>query len=153
MKNLELLEQARKQKKKIVLVTGVFDVLHEEHKRFLEAARKEGDFLLVGIESDVRVRKMKGESRPYFPEEKRKDHLEAWKIADSVFILPEKFSQPADHDAFIAQIRPHVLAVSEHTAHLPEKMQILQKYGGVVKVVLPHNPEVSTTRILESEGL
>src|SRR5688572_18097608 len=112
MKNQELLEQARKQKKKIVLVTGVFDVLHEEHKRFLEAARKEGDFLLIGIESDVRVRTMKGENRPYFSEEKRKDHLEAWNIANSVFILPEQFSRPADHDALIAQIRPDVLAVS-----------------------------------------
>lgn len=153
MENLELLEQARQQKKKIVLVTGVFDVLHEEHRRFLEAAQKEGDFLLVGIESDIRVRKMKGENRPYFSQEKRKDHLEAWNIADSVFILPEQFSKPEDHDALIHRIRPAVLAVSEHTAHLPEKMKILHKYGGVVRVVLPHNPEVSTTRILESEGL
>src|SRR3990172_12032671 len=50
--------------KKIVLVTGVFDLLHDEHRNFLKVAKKAGDFLIVGLESDTRVRALKGVGRP-----------------------------------------------------------------------------------------
>ncbi len=142
------LARLHQQNKKLVLVTGVFDILHAEHRKFLEKARAQGDFLLIGLETDQRVRELKGPGRPINSAKARRANLAAWGLADEIFMLPTQFSRPADHDNLIAQIKPTVLAVSSHTAHLPKKQAILQKYGGQVIVVHEHNPEVSTTTLL-----
>lgn len=134
---------------KKVLVTGVFDVLHQEHIVFLEKAKLLGTYLIVGIESDVRVRQMKGEDRPVFSQEQRKKKLKALGIADEVFILPEQFSRSEDHLALIQKVRPDYLAVSSHTKHLDEKRAILKQCGGEVVIVHAHNPNISTTQLLQ----
>lgn len=144
----KLLERAHAEHKVIVLVTGVFDLLHDEHMNFLRKAKAAGDILIVGLESDVRVRQMKGEGRPIYSQEQRRNHLEAMNIADDVFILPEQFSLPAHHDELIRTIRPSILAVSSHTAHQKEKAAIVEKYGGQLVVVHEHNPNISTTQLL-----
>lgn len=144
----KVLLSLRKQNKKLVLVTGVFDILHTEHRTFLKKARAQGDFLLIGLETDRRVRELKGEGRPINSAKARRANLAAWKLADEIFMLPTQFSRPGDHDNLIAQIKPAVLAVSSHTAHIEKKQAILQKYGGQVIVVHEHNPEVSTTTLL-----
>ena len=144
------LEAARAAGKKIVLVTGVFDVLHPLHKLFLEKAKAAGDFLVVGLESDVRVTAMKGIGRPINPQSVRQSNLASLQLADIVFILPEQFATPADREALIADIKPAVLAVSSHTKHLEAKSAILQKHGGQVIVVLEHDPSISTTQLLGS---
>lgn len=131
--------------KKIVLVTGVFDVLHQEHIVFLQKAKKHGEHLIVGIESDVRVRKMKGEGRPIHPQNKRVENLIKLQIANDVFILPEQFDRPQDHEALISSIKPDILAVSSHTMHLDKKTQIVEKYGGKVMIVHQQNPLYSST--------
>jgi len=145
---LQQLAQAKVENQKIVLVTGVFDILHAEHRRFLEKAKNLGQLLLVGLESDVRVKALKGSGRPVNPEQVRLRNLELWKIADAIFVLPEKFQTSLDHERLIGLIRPDVLAVSSHTAFLEKKAEILQKFGGQVIVVHEHNPELSTTKIL-----
>jgi cytidyltransferase-like protein len=136
-------------KKTKVLVTGVFDVLHQEHKRFLQAAKKAGDYLVIGLESDSRVKKIKGDQRPIFSQDKRKKNLEKWQIADEVFILPSKFSSMQDHLSLIKKVNPDILAVSEHTSHLGRKRDILKKIGGEVRVVRNHNPDFSTTKSIK----
>ena len=144
------LETARAAGKKIVLVTGVFDVLHPLHKLFLEKAKAAGDFLVVGLESDLRVTAMKGQGRPINLQAVRQSNLADLQLADIVFILPEQFGKPADHEALIANLKPAVLAVSSHTKHLEAKSAILQKHGGQVIVVLEHDPSISTTQLLGS---
>lgn len=133
--------------RKVVLATGVFDVLHSEHEKFLRAAKKEGDFLVVGLESDARVRRAKGPGRPVHPLRERIERLRRLGIVDEVFALPEPFRAP-DRQRFIRQVLPHVLAVSSHSPHLEDKRRVLRSVGGRVAVVLPHNPAVSTTQIL-----
>jgi glycerol-3-phosphate cytidylyltransferase len=142
---LNQIEQLHQQGKVITLVTGVFDLFHQEHLHFLQKAKELGDILIVGIESDVRVRKMKGEGRPIQNQETRLATIQNLPFVDIAFILPEDFSKPADHDQLIKEIHPAYLAVSSHTAHQKEKQAILAKYGGEVKVVLDQNPAVSTT--------
>ncbi len=134
-----------------VLVTGVFDVLHEEHLIFLKKAKSLGDYLLVGVESDVRVAQMKGENRPINTQLVRVSQLEKLKIADEVFILPEAFNKPEQHIELIKKIKPKYLAVSSHTKHLEEKQQILEAHGGKVVIVHNHNPKISTTKILSQK--
>lgn len=141
--------EQRTQGNKIVLVTGVFDLLHSEHIAFLQAAKKVGDVLLVAIESDVRVKAMKGDDRPINPEEVRKKAIESLEIAQKVFILPKDFSTPDKHRWLIQGIHPHILAISEHSPHQDKKQQILAEVGGEVRIVLAHNPAVSTSKIIE----
>lgn len=88
----------------VVLVTGVFDVLHKEHVAFLKKAKALGGTLYVGLESDVRVSALKGPTRPVNSEKVRKENIEKLGIADTVFILPEQFSRPEDHRALFKKI-------------------------------------------------
>lgn len=138
------------EKKKIkVLVTGVFDVFHDEHAVFLQKAHQLGDYLVVGIESDKRVKQLKGENRPINNQRERVKRIENENIADEVIILPEEFSSKDDHIALIKSINPDILAVSSHTAHLEKKEAIMKLVGGRLVVIHDHNPEVSTTLILQ----
>ncbi|HEV2405473.1 MAG TPA: adenylyltransferase/cytidyltransferase family protein, partial [Ktedonobacterales bacterium] len=71
----------------LVVVTGVFDVLHIGHLRFLEAARALGDALIVGIESDERVRRWKGPRRPVQGEADRLALVGALRVVDETFLI------------------------------------------------------------------
>ena len=134
---------------KTVLVTGCFDVLHQEHKNFLKKAKAAGDILIVGLESDARVKKLKGKDRPFYKLETRIKNLKKWGLADKVIALPEKFNKPHHHRTLIKKIKPDVLAVSSHTPNLPAKRKLMKSIGSIVKVVHPHNPKHSTSKLLK----
>jgi len=136
---------------KMVFVSGVFDILHQEHLHFLQSARAAGDVLVVAIESDVRVRQIKGEGRPVNTQDIRKARLKALGFIDIIFVLPEDFSQPAQHRLLIGEVRPAVFAVSSHTSHLDKKRAIVEEFGGKLVVVHEHNPDVSTTLLLAEQ--
>lgn len=142
------LQPYRDQGKTIVLVTGCFDILHTEHRKFLQKAKKKGNILLVGMESDKRVRELKGQGRPVNKIKKRTKQLVDTNIPDYVFVLPEHFSATAEHERLIARIRPDILAVSAHTLHQGKKKEMVERYGGELRVVLPYNPGFSTSRLL-----
>lgn len=89
-----------------VLVTGVFDVLHLEHEYFLRQAKALGGRLVVGIESDLRVKKLKGPDRPINAQATRCQNLRDLGIADEVFVLPEQFNTSDDHRALLQKIKP-----------------------------------------------
>lgn len=131
-----------------VLVTGCFDILHSEHIKFLTAAKAVGDILLVGVESDQRVRQLKDLNRPVNSLKTRLKNLQQLGIADKIFPLPEKFSSPQDRQALINQIKPGILAVSSSTPHLASKCRIMEQFGGQVKIVLSYNPKISTTKLI-----
>lgn len=145
----KLLDSARQQQQKVVLVTGVFDLLHQEHRIFLEKAQQAGDVLIVGIEADSRVKKIKGENRPMWSQTKRLDEINRLSVADGVFVLPEQFDTPEDREQLIALIRPSILAVSSHSPHRDKKEAIVSKYGGKVVVVHQFNPALSTTQLIQ----
>lgn len=135
-----------------VLVTGCFDVFHSEHKKLLLAAKKLGGKLLVGVETDERVKKLKGPGRPVNPLAVRLENLRRLNIANEVFSLPQKFDRQSDYVALIRKIKPAILAVSAHTPHFANKQKIMKRFGGRVVVVLPHNPKISTTKLLKSRS-
>lgn len=133
-----------------ILVTGVFDILHSEHKKLLSAAKNLGGILLVGLETDARVRQLKGQGRPINPLRFRLKNLQQLGIADKVFALPKKFNDLNHFTALINQIRPEILAVSASTPHLAVKRRIMKQFAGRVVIVLPHNPKISTSKLLKS---
>ncbi|MEN8253116.1 MAG: adenylyltransferase/cytidyltransferase family protein [Patescibacteria group bacterium] len=135
-------------KHKKVLATGVFDILHKEHKNFLKKAKKLGNFLIIGIESDKRVRELKGRGRPVNKQETRIKNLKKLEIAENVFVLPEGMGEKSVRERIIKKIRPDFLAVSNHTPFLNEKREIIEKYGGELVVVHEENPEFSTSKLV-----
>ena len=97
-------DQARAAGKKVVITNGVFDLLHPGHVRYLQAARAQGDVLLVAINSDRSVSAIKGPTRPLTPEAERAEVLDALACVDAVVIFDE--DTPAE---IIAAVQPDVL--------------------------------------------
>ncbi len=144
------LKSLKKLGKKIVLVTGCFDLLHPAHQQFLIKAKAEGDLLLVGLESDYRLRKLKGEERPINPWLIRAKNLAVLKFVDFIFPLPLAMAKASVQEKIIRQIKPAILAVSSHSQHLQKKRTLMAKYGGKLKVVMTYDPRFSTSKLLST---
>lgn len=135
--------------KTIVLATGIFDLLHSEHQKFLRQAKATGDILLLGVETDSRTQTLKGSDRPLHPLRLRLANLAQLHLADYLFALPENFGNSKIREDFILRLRPHLLAVSEHTPNFGDKQRIMKLVGGQVLIVYPHHPGVSTTQLVD----
>ena len=96
--------EARAAGRRIVFTNGVFDILHPGHLRYLQAARRHGDLLIVGLNSDASVRRNKGPARPINPEQERAEVLAALECVDAVSIFDE--DTPA---VIIRRVQPDVL--------------------------------------------
>lgn len=95
---------AENKNRKIVFTNGCFDILHRGHVAYLKEAKSKGDLLIVGLNSDVSVKRLKGESRPVNDEQSRKFVLESLKPVDFVEIFPE--DTPLN---LIKKVMPNVL--------------------------------------------
>ena len=129
---------------RIVFTNGCFDILHVGHVRYLGAARALGDCLVVGLNSDASVRRLKGPARPVNEEADRAEVLDALRAVDYVTI----FDEPTAAE-LIEIIRPDVYVKGgDYTiATLPEA-KIVRDYGGRVEFI-DLVPERSTTRVIE----
>jgi len=132
---------------KLVLATGFFDLLHEEHIRFLRKAKSAGDILIVAVESDERARALKGKDRPVETQILRCQKVS--KYADYVIALPPDFDHFEAYDSLMSAISPEIYAVSSHTTHLKSKTFLVEKYGGKLIIVHQLNTDISTTKIIE----
>lgn len=138
-----LVADLRRRGKRIVFTNGVFDLLHPGHVRYLQAARTEGDALVVAINSDRSVRGNKGTDRPVTPERERAELLSALAVVDAVVI----FDQPTPAD-IIELIQPDVLVKgADWAADAIVGRDVVEARGGkVVRVTI--EPGWSTTSIL-----
>lgn len=136
--------------KTIVLATGFFDLLHQEHINFLTKAKAAGDILIVAVESDERARILKGEGRPIDPQSLRCQKVANY--ADYTIALPPDFDNFESYDSLMCAVRPQIYAVSENPSHPKTKNFLVEKYGGRLVVVLDHNPLISTTQILNLQN-
>jgi D-beta-D-heptose 7-phosphate kinase/D-beta-D-heptose 1-phosphate adenosyltransferase len=130
--------------RRVVLTNGCFDLLHPGHVALLEAARAEGDLLVVAINSDASVRALKGAGRPAVPEDERAETLLALESVDRVLVYDEP--TPAE---VIAALRPDVLVKgADWAADAIVGRESVEAAGGRV-VRVPLVPGRSTTRLLE----
>lgn len=115
----------------IVLANGCFDLFHVGHIRYLAGAKALGDCLIVGINSDEQVRKLKGANRPFMPERERSEIISALKFVDYVTI----FDEPTVTE-LIRAVRPdfHAKGTDYTTDSVPER-EIVREYGGRVAIV------------------
>ena len=129
--------------KTVVFTNGCFDILHVGHVRYLQQARELGDVLVVGVNSDERVRRLKGDGRPLVAEDDRAEVIAAFGFVDYVCIFPE--DTPTE---LIAYLQPdvHVKGGDYKEEEMPEA-ETVRSYGGTIALIpLVHGR--STTNIV-----
>ncbi|HKB65780.1 MAG TPA: adenylyltransferase/cytidyltransferase family protein [Pyrinomonadaceae bacterium] len=116
---------------RIVLANGCFDILHAGHVRYLEGARALGDVLVVGINSDEQVARLKGAGRPVLPERERAELVASLHAVDLVTIFPE----PTVTELLLA-IKPDVHAKgTDYTEETVPERDVVRSFGGLVAIV------------------
>lgn len=129
---------------KIVFTNGCFDIIHAGHVRYLTTAKNFGDVLIVGLNTDASVRRLKGDSRPINNQFDRAEVLLGLKAVDHVIFFGE---QTAEN--LIAQVKPNVYVKGgDYTLETLPEAKIVQKFGGRVELVNLVEGH-STTNIVE----
>jgi rfaE bifunctional protein nucleotidyltransferase chain/domain len=115
----------------LALANGCFDVLHVGHARYLEGARREADVLVVGVNADASVRRLKGAGRPILPEAERALLVAALKAVDHVVVFGED-----DVSALLLALRPDVHCKgTDYTPETVPERDVVRSYGGRVAIV------------------
>jgi len=127
-----LIEHCKYLGMKIVLTQGSFDMIHVGHGRYLREAKKHGDLLIVGLDSDAKIKYRKGPERPVVPQEERVEMLMHLRYVDLVFVKELKDPKWS----LIKAVRPDVL-IATQTTYTKEKLKELKKYCGKVLVLEP----------------
>lgn len=126
---------------RIVLTMGVYDLFHVGHKRYLEAAKNQGDILIVAVDTDERARERKGPNRPFDKLEDRLEILTALRAVDIVMLR----EVGEDVREFVRNLKPDVLIMSDTTEDFtPKDKQDILRHCGEIKV-LPAQASTSTT--------
>lgn len=132
---------------KIVFTNGVFDLLHVGHLRYLQEARALGDALLIAVNSDSSVRRLKGDSRPIVCESERAELLDALRCVDFVTIFETDTPVP-----LIGQVKPLIYVKGgDYTVETLPETPIVKGYGGDV-IILGFTKGRSTSRLIEMLG-
>ena len=127
----QVCEDLRRQGKKIVFTNGCFDIIHAGHVRYLTTAKNFGDVLIVGLNTDESVRKLKGASRPINNQDDRAEVLLGLKAVDHVIFFGE---QTAEN--LIAEVKPAVYVKGgDYTLETLPEAKIVQSYGGCVEFI------------------
>lgn len=148
---IDRIHQAKDSGKKIVIASGVFDLLHDAHKLYLQKAKEQGEYLVVLVESDARTRELKGEGRPIWDQQKRSQEVKNLPYVDEVLILPPEFKNPLRFEEIVIILAPDVYAVSSNSVALDHKKKQMEKYHGEMRIVLQEIQGISTTEILKKE--
>jgi len=140
----EFRKKWRKQGKKLVFTNGCFDLLHLGHIRYLKKAKSLGDILVVGLNSDRSVKKIKGEKRPILPEKERAEILSSLWFVDYVVLFNEETPE-----RLIKELEPDVL-VKGADWKLKEIVgaDLVRSRGGVVRRI-PLYKSRSTTSVID----
>jgi rfaE bifunctional protein nucleotidyltransferase chain/domain len=141
---IEAAQRERAAGRSLVFANGAFDLLHVGHVRYLEAARREGGWLAVAVNSDRSVARAKGPGRPVLPEAERAEIVAALACVDAVTVFDE--DSPS---ALIGAIRPDVHAKgTDYTADSVPEREAVAAYGG--RTVIVGDPkDHATTDLIE----
>ena len=138
-----VVETAKGAGKKVVFTNGCFDILHQGHVRYLSEAKKCGDILVIGLNSDRSVRNIKGKNRPLMPVGARAELLAALCFVDGIVVFDDE-----DPSAIIKYLQPHVLVKGSDWAE--ENIigaKLIKKTGGEVRRI-PLVPGITTSGII-----
>lgn len=147
----EAIERSKKMRaegKRIVLVGGCFDIIHVGHVEFLKKAKEKGDALFVLLESDEKVKQIKGESRPIHTQEERAKVLSALEPVDYVILLPY-FTKDQDYDNLVMQIKPDIIATTKADRYKIHKERQAKLLNAQVLDVIDRLPNKSTNLLAQ----
>ena len=140
---IALRREWKSESKKVVFTNGCYDILHPGHVRLLERARSLGDVLILALNTDASVQRLKGPSRPFFDQQTRAELAAQLEAVDAVTLFDE--DTPRD---LIAAVLPDVLVKGADWAHFIAGREEVEAAGGQV-YALPLEPGFSTTDIAE----
>jgi D-glycero-beta-D-manno-heptose 1-phosphate adenylyltransferase len=127
----ERVRAARREGRTVALANGCFDVLHVGHVRYLAGAKAEADVLVVGVNGDGSVQRLKGEGRPVLPESDRALLVAALRVVDHVVVFEED-----DVRRLLLELRPDVHCKgTDYTADTVPERDVVRSYGGRVAIV------------------
>ena len=142
-----LLEELKSQNKKIVFTNGCFDILHVGHARYLKESAKYGDVLIVGLNSDASVKRLKGESRPINNESDRAELLSELGFVDYVIIFEE--DTPVN---LLKELKPDIYTKgADYTIETLPEAQTVLSYGGKIEFISLVQGK-STTNVINKIG-
>lgn len=130
-----------------MLVGGCFDVLHFGHINFLKKARELGNHLIIALESDKNIKRLKGAGRPIHNQNQRKEALESLRFVDEIIILKDKMTDQ-DYFDLVDKVRPCQIAVTKGDPLIDKKRAQAKRIGAKVSEIAKINA-LSTTEILE----
>ncbi len=141
---INIVREEQRRGKAVVTTNGCFDILHVGHVRYLQAARELGDILILALNSDDSVQRLKGPKRPVVPEDERAEMLAALTCVDYVTIFHEDTPIP-----LLELIRPdiHVKGGNYKLEQIPER-HVVEAYGGRMVIGL-NAPGKSTTDLVK----
>ena len=140
-----IMKRLKREGKRVVWTNGCFDILHVGHIMYLQEARKEGDLMVVGLNSDASVRQNKGPERPVVCEHDRAQVLSALECVDYIVIFDEKTPMP-----LLDALKPDVYAKGgDYTLEtiVQEERRLVEGYGGTIAII-PGREGQSTTYII-----
>lgn len=141
---IKVVEGLKKKGRKIVFTNGCFDLLHLGHIRYLREAKRLGDILIIGLNSDNSVRSLKGRERPLVKEKDRTEILSALEVVDYIVILDELTPKN-----LIDSITPHILVKGgDWKREDVVGRDTVEAHGGEV-VIIPEVKGYSTTTLIE----
>jgi len=138
-----LLSKLREKGKKIVLTQGVWDLIHEGHALYLEAAKRQGDVLIVGVDSDRLTKIRKGPKRPIVPETERLRMLAHLRSVDFLFVRDNN----EDMDDLVRAVLPDVMVISKSTKDFKTSVDGLYQFSKKVVCLEPQATTSTTARI------
>ncbi|MGO9490015.1 MAG: adenylyltransferase/cytidyltransferase family protein [Solirubrobacteraceae bacterium] len=124
----------------VVLTSGSFDLIHLGHVKYLERAKQLGDVLAVGVDSDAKIRRRKGEDRPMVPELERLEMLAYQRPVDLIYLKDDE----EERWALIKAVTPDVLVLTEDHSYSDEDLRGLGELCGRIEV-LPRQASVTTS--------
>lgn len=145
---LEQIPELKKSDKIIILVGGCFDILHAGHIEFLEKAKEVGDILVILLESDKRIREIKGKGRPINSESDRAAVLSHLSMVDYV-ITAGTLKINRDYEALVKKIEPDIIAVTEEDRVFDWEEKYMEESGSKIIRVMKKKENYSTSKIIE----
>ena len=143
-----IVKRLKRDGKRIVLVGGIFDLIHRGHIEFLEAAKREGDILVVLLESDKKTKEIKSKNRPINVQEDRAFVLSRFVMVDFVIPLPY-CKEDKDYEKLVKMIQPDIIAVTKNDMLRNLKKRYAKLVHGKLVEVMSRIKEYSTTKIEE----
>lgn len=147
--SIKIAKKMRKQNKKIVVAGGFFDIMHTGHIKFLENAKRSGDYLFALLEDDNKARKIKGPKRPINSQKNRAIVLSSLQSVDYVVLL-KNMTSDIQYDKLISQMAPSIIATTYGDSHINHKKRQAKLVNGKIAYVIARMTDYSTSKLAKN---